>query len=477
MHRSVAEALRKRPGGDALSGLLSTHYFQAGAHAEGWDYSRRAGDEAHGKYANVEAAEFYGRALECARNLGSIESEELATVAGARGEALAIVSEYEDARRAFAFARKQVPASTVRSAEFLREEGRVLERQGRYTGALRAYGRALRLVEECDDPPPIRAALLAAQGMARYRQGRLQEGARWATRAIAEAEKADNLPALAHAYLLIELCYEELGDPRRLEFRGRALDIYERLDDPVGMAEALNNLGTVATTEGRLNDALELFERCRHAAQRAGHVLGEAAAAINTGDVLLSQGHPAEARDYFEKSCRFFVSARHLQGAALGHASIGRAEAQLGNTDEGVRMLDEGIRSFEEIHATGMANETRVHKAEALLFGRRNEEALAIVDELDQLAAGALEDRFVAMLDRMRGWLLLRRGDFDGAAAATSRAIERGEPLAVWIEVALALRARAEIARRTEAVGAEVDDARADELLEQCGVDVEPPLL
>ncbi len=66
MHRSVAEALRERPGGDALSGLLSTHYFQAGAHAEGWDYSRRAGDEAHGKYANVEAAEFYGRALECA---------------------------------------------------------------------------------------------------------------------------------------------------------------------------------------------------------------------------------------------------------------------------------------------------------------------------------------------------------------------------------------------------------------------------
>ncbi len=387
------------------------------------------------------------------------------------------MSEYEDARRAFAFARKQVPGSTVRSAEFLREEGRVLERQGRYTGALRAYGRALRLFEDCDDPPPIRAALLAAHGMARYRQGRLQEGARWATRAIAEAEKADNLPALAHAYLLIELCYEELGDPRRFEFRGRALETYERLDDPVGMAEALNNLGMIATLEGRLNDALDLFERCRLAAQRAGHVLAEAAAASNTGDVLLSQGHPAEAREYFEQAHRFLVSARHLQGAAIQHAGLGRVEAQLGNTDEGVRMLDEGIRSFEDIHATGMAHETRVHKAEALLFGRRDEEALALVDELHQLAAGALEERHVAMLDRMHGWLLLRRGDLDGAAAATSRAIERAEPLDMWIEVALALRARAEIARRTGASGAEADDARADELLEQCGVDVEPPLL
>jgi tetratricopeptide (TPR) repeat protein len=477
MHRSVAEALRKRPGGDALSGLLSTHYFQAGAHAEGWEYSRRAGHEAHDKYANVEAAEFYGRALECARSLGSIDSEELATVAGARGEALNIVSDYEQARRAFAFARKQVPGSTVRCAEFLREEGRVLERQGRYTAALRAYGRGLRLVEDCDDPPPIRAALLSAHGMARYNQGRMREGARWAARAIAEAENADNLPALAHAYLLIELCYEELGDPRRFEFRGRSLEIYERLDDQVGITEALNNLGLVATFEGRLNDALDLFERCRRAAQRAGHVLAEAAAASNIGDVLLSQGHPIEARERFEQAHRFLVSARHLYGAALQHASLGRVEAQLGNTDEGLKMLDEGIRSFEDIHATGMAHETLVLKAEALLFARRNEEALTVVDELHQLPAGELGPRYAAMLDRIQGWLLLRQGDLDGAAAATSRAIELAESLDGWIEVALALRARAEIARRIGAPGADADDARADELLEQCGVDVEPPLL
>jgi class 3 adenylate cyclase/tetratricopeptide (TPR) repeat protein len=477
MHRSVAEALRRRPGSDALSGLLSTHYYRAGAHVEGWEYSRRAGDEAHGKYASVEAAEFYGRALDCARNLGSIDSDELATVAAARGHALYIVSEYEDARRAFAFARKQVPDSTVRCAEFLRQEGRVLEHQGRYTGALRAYGRALRLVEECDDPPPIRAALLSAHGMARYRQGHLRDGARWAARAIAEAEKADNLPALAHAYLLIELCYEDLGDPRRLEVRGRALELYEILDDPVGMAEALNNLGSHAIHEGRAKEALDLFDRCRRAAQRAGHVLGEAAASANTGEVLLNQGHPEEAREEFEKSYHLFVSSRHLLGAALMHANLGRVEAQLGNTDEGVKMLDESIRSFEEIHAVGLVHENRVRKAEALLTGGRNTEALVIIDELHQLPSGALEERFVAMLDRLHGWLLLRCGDLDGAAAATNSALRRAEPLLMWQEVALALRARAEIGRRMGTPGSEADDARADELMEQCDVDVEPPLL
>ena len=137
MHRVVGEAIRRRAERpDAVSGLLSTHYFRAGAHAEGWEFSRLAGDEARAKYANIEAAEFYRRALESARSLGSIAGEELATVATARGEALDLAGEYAAARRAFSFARKQVAFDTAACAELLRKEGRILEYEGRYTATL-----------------------------------------------------------------------------------------------------------------------------------------------------------------------------------------------------------------------------------------------------------------------------------------------------------------------------------------------------
>src|SRR5262249_49208417 len=139
----------------------------------------------------------------------------------------------------------------------LRKEGRVLEREGHYSRALNAYTRGLTTLndDEASEARAVRAALFAAYGSARYRQGRLADGVACARRAIAEAEVADDRPSLAHALRLIELCLEELQDPERLEFRGRSLPIYEELDDQVGLADELSNLGFFALGEGRLEEA------------------------------------------------------------------------------------------------------------------------------------------------------------------------------------------------------------------------------
>jgi class 3 adenylate cyclase/tetratricopeptide (TPR) repeat protein len=477
MHRMVAEAIRRRVARpEAVSGLLSTHYFRAGAHADGWKFSRLAGDEARGKYANVEAAEFYGRALDCARSLGSVSGDELATVATARGEALDLTGEYQAARRAFAFARKQVSNDSVRCAELLRKEGRILEYEARYTNALRTYARALKLLEESGEAPPIRASLLAAYGMARYRQGRLTDAVRWAERAIAESEQTENIRALAHACLLIELCLEDLGDPRRLEFRGRALPLYEQLDDPSGLADELNNLGSFVFWES-LPEALGYFERARLEYERAGDVVGEASAANNAGEMLLLQGRPADALEPLTKAHRVLRAAGYLMGAGIARANLGRADAQLGNTDAGLALLDESIRELEEIQAAPVAQEIRVREVEALVFGGSDAGALVMVEELERLGADGREERFVATLDRMHGWARLRLGDIDGAAVVIDRALQRAEPLEMWQEIALALRARAEITRRQGRPGDAADDERATRLLAQCGVEVAPSLL
>ena len=418
MHRVIAEAIfRREDRSDAVSGLLSTHYFRAGAPAEGWEFSRLAGDFAREKYANVEAAEFYGRAVECARSLASVAAEDLATVSTARGEVLDLVGEYEASRRAFAFARKQVPDDAIRCAELLRKEGRILEYEGRYTGALRTYTRALKLLDECADPPPIRASLISAYGMARYRQGRVSDAVKWAERAIEESERTSNLRALAHACLLIELCLEDLGDPRRLEYRGKALPLYEQLDDPSGLADELNNLGSFVFWEA-LPDVLDYFERARSEYERAGDVVGAASAANNAGEMLLLQGRPADAREPLTKAHQVLRSAGYLMGAGIARGNLGRAEAQLGNTDVGVALLDQSIAELEEIHAASVAHEMRVRRVEALLVGGRDAEALLLVDTLQRLPTGALEERFVATLDRMNGWLSLRIGQIDDAAAA-----------------------------------------------------------
>ena len=132
----------------------------------------------------------------------------------------------------------------------------------------------------------------------------------------------------------------------------------------------------------------------------------------------------------------------------------------------------------EPLNAIFLTREIQVRKVEVLVLGGHDAEALALADELVPLGSGTFEERFVAMLHRLRGWALLRVGRLDDARAAIDLSLTRAEAISVAYEIALALRARAEIGRRAgEPGGAAADDARAVGLFAALGTLVEPPLL
>jgi class 3 adenylate cyclase/tetratricopeptide (TPR) repeat protein len=480
MHLRAAEAVRRANEADidAVVGLLSTHYHSAGDHSHSWQFSVRAGDEARAKYANVEAAEFYGRALESARVLADLEASSVATVAEALGDVEVLSAQYPHARRAFASARRHVHARPVVTAELLRKEGRVFEREARYTQALRTYRRALTGLEavEGDDAAGVRAALLAAYGATLYSQGKRRDAVGWTRRAIDAAEAAGNRPALAHALRVLELCLDELGDPERFAIRGLSLAICEELDDQVGLADELNNLGSFAIAEGRLDEALDLFERARRAREHAGDVIGEAAAINNAGEVMLEQGRYDEARPMFERALRVLRAAQFRLGVAVVLGNLGRAEGMSGDVDAALGSLNESIDLADEINATFVAHEMGVRKLEVLVHNGRDE-AAELAKELERLPSGSLEDRFQAVLSRLFGWILLRAGDDAEARRYVDAAIMKLEPLGC-ADFGLALRARAELLRRAgDPSAAAMDDAAATQLFELLGVVWEPPLL
>jgi tetratricopeptide (TPR) repeat protein len=481
MHARAARAIRNRFAHqtEAVTGLLSTHYSRAGDHEASWEFSLMAGNEARAKYANAEAAEFYTRALDAARAIGTVADACTAEVAEALGDVHDLTTDYDKARHAYAIARRHLDEDAVRRAEVLRKEGRVLEREGRYSQALRAYSRALKAIEStsAEGAGAIRAAVFAAYGSARYRQGKLDDGVSWARKAITEAETADDRPALAHALRLIELCLEELRDPERLTYRGRALPIYEELDDQVGIADELSNMGHFALAEGRLDESADLQARARRARERAGDVIGEAGAIINLAEVLLEQGRVDEARPLVERATRIMRSAAYPMGIAIVLGDFGRAEALTGNEDSALALIDESIALAEGIHAALLVHELRVRKLEALVLAGRNREALDLGDELARLGPGDLAEQFSVMVTRLRGWALLRLGELEAARESIEPALERADALGSP-EFGLLLRARAEISRRMgDDIAAAEDDERADKLFEALGVVATPPLV
>jgi class 3 adenylate cyclase/tetratricopeptide (TPR) repeat protein len=480
MHARAARAIRTRFENqtDVVAGLLSTHYSRAAEHDAAWEFSVLAGHDARGKYANVEASEFFTRALDAARHLSFLDSDEVATVAESLGEVRTLASQYGEAREAYAIARRHLSSSAPKQADLLRKAGRVLEWEGRYSAALGYYSRALKMLDEIGmGTSSTRAALFTAYGAARYRQGKLREASEWAYKGIAEAEKADDMSVLAVSYRVFELCLEELGDPRRLEYRGRALTLFEQLNDQVGIAEELTNLGVFLVVDGKLAEAIPVIERSVQARQRAGDVVGEAGCINNLGEALLTQGRADEALGHLEHASRVAESTSNRVLIAVVRCSLGHARVMTGNP-EGLTLMDDAIALADEIHAGFLANEFRVKKLQALVESGRNREAMELAPAVAELGDNQLvEPHYAASIPRLEAWLALRRGDDEVADAKILIALDRLGTLEA-AELGMVLRTRAELSRRRGDQQAAIDDdARADEVFKRLGVVSTPPVL
>ena len=136
LHTKVGEAYERLEGEGRgeFAELLSLHFFHAGDAEKSYRYSLVAGERAQAKFANVEAAVFYRRALDLAPQL-ELDPAELARVWEAVGDVSELAGLYADAEEAYEQARdaRRAPSPAV--------EGRCDPR------ALRALPRGAALVQ------------------------------------------------------------------------------------------------------------------------------------------------------------------------------------------------------------------------------------------------------------------------------------------------------------------------------------------
>jgi class 3 adenylate cyclase/tetratricopeptide (TPR) repeat protein len=428
--------------------LLSLHFFHAEEHAKAYEYSLVAGERAREKFANVEAAEFYGRALSAAAHLPGVEPTAVARVWELLGDVSELAARYGDAADAYRRARRLLGGE---QPVLLHKEGLIRERSSAYPQALRWYRRALAAAEPPgSDAQPSRVALeirLSYAGV-RFRQGELGDCIEWCNDVVRHALARDELGALAHAYYLLHLAYTSSGDPNRVAFRGLALPIYQELGDLMGQANVLNNLGIDAYYEGRWDEALDLYGRSQAARERIGDVVGAATIVNNIGEIKSDQGHYAEAEALFSEARDVCARAGARFLAALAESNLGRLAARMGRFAEAEDALQQALGEFRDLNARSFVVETKARLAEksvlagdAVVALERADEALAAVDAGDGGAVVA------GMLHRLRGYALIRSGAFDEAAEALEESIRTataegsGEQEAESYELALGLEA------------------------------------
>ena len=445
LHAKVGEAyerLEEQHAGE-YSELLSLHFFHAGEHEKTYRYSLAAGGRAQAKFANVEAADFFRRALEVAGKL-DLPAAEVAQVWESLGDVSELAGVYSDAAEAYAKAHK-----LHGQPRLLLKEGIIRERFGRYSDALRWYSRGLQAAEtlEPDASAQLRFELSLAYAGVKLRQGEYRDCIEWCRRVVDEAGPAQDLPALAHAYYLLHLSHTSLRSPERAAFRGLALPIYEELGDLLGQANVLNNLGIDAYYEGRWQEALDLYERSKEARERIGDVVGAAQITNNIGEVKSDQGYLTTASELFEEARAVFETSGHRFLEILAASNLGRAASRAGRFDDAFDTLDRAYADFQEIRAGSFVLETGARLAERAAFAGDAADAIARADETlqatEETDAGAT---LRALLHRLRGYALAQSGDLEAADEALQQSLETARAAEETYEVALTLEAIARLA-------------------------------
>ena len=471
LHGRVAEVVEQRSGAalDDAAELLSLHFFRAGRPAETWRYSVVAGRGAQEKWSNVEAAEFYRRALDMATTVPQLPPDDIARVWEALGDVLQLSGDFDEAARAFTAARRLRPKGGPEQVVLMRKEGALRELMGKYSEALRWYGRGLRAAEGlADDNLRTRTQMRfrLAHAQVRFRQGAFRECISGCRKLVDDALAADDTENLAPAYLLLHLVHTVLGTPQRAAFRGLALPLYEDLGDLSGQASALQNMGVEAYYAGEWEDALELYERSRALRERLGDVTNAAIQMNNIGEIRSDQGHLEHAERLFHEVERICDAAGHRLAATVAHANLGRAAGRAGRLDEAEILLTQALGVFRDMHASSFALEAKVRLAEVeLLRGDRPDAALASTTAVLDLAEDAANMAALhASALRLRAAARLQLAA-DGAFEDLAESVEIARGADALYEVALALDLRAAADGDADAA------AESAELLERLGVE------
>ena len=465
VHEAVGRVIERRATDPrAVAGLLSLHFDVSGDGERAWRYSVLAGEDATAKYANVEAAEFFQRALRNG-NATVVDDNEIARVAEALGDTLELLSHYVDADVAYTRARRHTtdPITVVR---LLRKHGRLRERRSRYTEALRWLGRALRAAQGSNDTGAQDENLVEiaiVYSAVRYRQGLYAQAVEWARRAADDARRIGDRRGLAHALDLIDLALISYPAGESPDVPGAALTIYEELGDLVGQTSVLSNLALAAHQAGHWDDAARLNERSREVAEQAGDVGSAALAMCNLGEVLCDQGRIHDARKVLREARRSSIAAQFEILIAATTLYLGRTEARAGNIEAALPLLDEALLMFRTITAPSFVLDAQVRRSECFLVLGRPEEAMTAIESvLAEIGDADQDPNLRSALHRVRARCLLALGDVEGASAAIDHALRVARAAAAPGEIAESLLERANVddaqgvpspALRTEALG------------------------
>ena len=241
----------------------------------------------------------------------------------------------------------------------------------------------------------------------------------------------------------------------------RALGLKRRLNmSRVEVAESQNALGLVAWNEGRLHDAMRLFEDALPAFDEAGDRWGVAKVSNNLALVALEFGRFAEARAGFEtgRAAAKEIGNARVEGRAT--ANLAMIEIWTGDPGVAVDLLDEALRLADEADDPVGSEAALGQLAVAWSVQGELGRALAVLDSAMDIARRQGLRQEEANDLAVAASIHYAAGDADGAIELYAQARALNEAMGLVIEAGTVLRHEAAMRADRGALEQARSDAR-----------------
>ncbi len=507
LHAKIAEGLEQlqQRGAPVAVEDLAYHFVQCGDYERGLLYTDRAAGSALRVFAWDEALELLGRARECAEALEREQEiaridEAMGDTAWASGDVAGAAEHYERALAAVddpqhradlrgkagevyvtagdsrglrhvraALAEPDAGSRPRETAHALMVEARYLHIEGKLKEAAEVYGRAIELAEPLDVP-----ALLVR--MLSFQAGTYQHLAEFdrsdgISRRCIEIGEQRNLPdgiLLGCEFLSENGFYRGWWDDCvRYGEREESL----ALEVHAGERYAWSHFRALALHQvGRLTEAERLFVRAIEETGRSGDRRLGLFMRMGHAICLADTGRIEKALEIADAALREADEAKLTSHRLVGREYLGYVLRRLGRFEEAARQARIALELWRSTGSKGAFMIQGAGFAESLVRWGDVDEARPVLEAHRELAEGTRAGHRVGQNLRVRGLLASREGRARDALALLEQAVVELDTCNSRIELAHALRDRAEVLRELHRPeDARADLARAGQILAACG--------
>ncbi|TAH20541.1 MAG: tetratricopeptide repeat protein [Cytophagales bacterium] len=172
-----------------------------------------------------------------------------------------------------------------------------------------------------------------------------------AEEALKFAQSISYQHGIASSIDLLGTLYEQFGDyAKALEYKLKALRIYEQSKDIGGIAKGFNNIGVLYYRQKNLDKALEYYEKALEIVVRQNRKSAIAVYMLNIGEVYQEKGEYAKAIEYEQKSMEISKNLQYMDDCvAFSMGIIGQCYAAQGKYDKAIANMQQTVKIFEKI--------------------------------------------------------------------------------------------------------------------------------